>query len=587
MSAAHWFSLILNYAMKLMHGLRVSAMRYAARASYNANTRHRECAETTRVEILNSVYRWLRPKDPSISANAPVLDNPIPLSALMAWLNGLAGSGKSTLARTIAEWCASKERGGRVLAASFFCDRFDDDCSNVKLIFPTIARQLASALPPSFGKALQQALKDNPGDICGYLPSYQFEKLIVEPLRSVPEPPPEEAYVVVIDALDECKDDSAISVILAALSLHADALRHLRFVITSRPETHISAGFRDEELRKHAHSLRLASVPEEWTRRDIITFLRTRFKEIRQCYEGLREDWPDDGVLDTIAHQACGIFIYASTLLDYISDRKYVVDPKSALESLLNPSTGSDSEDSEPSEARSPMTPLYALYTDVMKSAYPDGTKLDKPTRKRLRLVLGSIVVLRDQLSPAELGSLLQLDEDTVRSTLQRLHSVINVPEVSRKDEVIRVIHPSFHDFLLDPSRRSDTRSARLAVDPQRQHIEVAKLCLQALGALDRDMCHIEARQLPNNEITDLEDLKTAHLPLHLQYACKHWAHHLSNGTKTVDDDDVANLLEDFCRNRILMWLECLSLMGSMDGVVEALQDAMRALKVRRILQNR
>jgi hypothetical protein len=54
--------------------------------------------------------------------------------------------------------------------------------------------------------------------------------------------------VVVIDALDECKDDTTISVILASLSIHVTELSSLKFLITSHPEQHIMSRFKLDGL---------------------------------------------------------------------------------------------------------------------------------------------------------------------------------------------------------------------------------------------------------------------------------------------------------------------------------------------------
>ena len=59
------------------------------------------------------------------------------------WLNGLAGTGKSTIAQTIAERLFADGQ----LGASFFCSRDFEDRSNLKLIFPTLAVQLARKYP--------------------------------------------------------------------------------------------------------------------------------------------------------------------------------------------------------------------------------------------------------------------------------------------------------------------------------------------------------------------------------------------------------------------------------------------------------
>jgi len=56
------------------------------------------------------------------------------------------------------------------------------------------------------------------------------------------------------------------------------------------------------------------------------------------------------------------------------------------------------------------------------------------------------MVLLLDPLSSRRLASLLDVDIDSVADVLWGLESVIMIPRSS--DQVIRVIHPSFHDFL-------------------------------------------------------------------------------------------------------------------------------------------
>jgi hypothetical protein len=60
-------------------------------------------------------------------------------------------------------------------------------------------------------------------------------------------------------------------------------------------------------------------------------------------------------------------------------------------------------------------------------------------------MILGTIVVLRDSLSPLAIEQLLDLEPKSVRMTLTHLHSVIIVPEDDIS--VIRLLHPSF-DFI-------------------------------------------------------------------------------------------------------------------------------------------
>ena len=93
-----------------------------------------------------------------------------------------------------------------------------------------------------------EALAANP-DINRSLPSIQLEKLIVEPLKAATGTSLE-GQVIIIDALDECRDDGAVSAIISALSQFTADLRPLKFLITSRPEIRIVKGFRYESLLK-------------------------------------------------------------------------------------------------------------------------------------------------------------------------------------------------------------------------------------------------------------------------------------------------------------------------------------------------
>ena len=129
------------------------------------------------------------------------------------WLNGLAGTGKSAIAQTIAERVFADGR----LGASFFCSRGDEDRSNLQLIFPTLAFQLAQRYP-AFRSSLIPLLQSDP-DIVHESLREQMQRLLVEPLRSA-----NISTVIVIDALDECRDEEPESAILLVLGESAPNL---------------------------------------------------------------------------------------------------------------------------------------------------------------------------------------------------------------------------------------------------------------------------------------------------------------------------------------------------------------------------
>ncbi|KAF9778476.1 hypothetical protein BJ322DRAFT_1014775, partial [Thelephora terrestris] len=126
------------------------------------------------------------------------------------WLNGLAGTGKSTIAQTIAERPFAEGR----LGASFFCSRDFEDRSNLRFIFPTLAVQLARTYT-KFRSIFVTLVRSDP-EVAHESLYGQMDKLIVQPLVESAI-----STVIVIDALDECKDDEPASAILSVLGVRA------------------------------------------------------------------------------------------------------------------------------------------------------------------------------------------------------------------------------------------------------------------------------------------------------------------------------------------------------------------------------
>ena len=137
------------------------------------------------------------------------------------WLNGLAGTGKSTIAQTFAERMFADGK----LGASFFCSRDIADRNNLQVIFPTLAFQLAYRYPLFRDKVLR-VLKACP-DVAWESLCSQMEKLIVGPLKAAFIP-----TLIIIDALDECKDEGPASAILSILSCYVNQIPNVKFFIT-------------------------------------------------------------------------------------------------------------------------------------------------------------------------------------------------------------------------------------------------------------------------------------------------------------------------------------------------------------------
>jgi len=108
------------------------------RLHHTANARHlcgnrQGCLGGTREGVLRDIEDWFTSDQ----------------GQCVFWLNGLAGTGKSTIAQTFAN--------GK-LGASFFCSRDFEDRSNLQMILPMLAFQLACQYP-RFRKELLEVLK--------------------------------------------------------------------------------------------------------------------------------------------------------------------------------------------------------------------------------------------------------------------------------------------------------------------------------------------------------------------------------------------------------------------------------------------
>ena len=223
------------------------------------------CLRGTRETVLNEIELWIKDFNKS-----PIF-----------WLNGLAGTGKSTISKTVSE----RAFADGLLGGSFFCSRDFGNRSDLHLIFPTLAFQLARKYP-AFRSILVPLLRSNP-DVAHESLYSQMEKLIVEPLRLAGV-----STVIVIDALDECKDEEPSSAFLSVLGRFVERIPRVKFFITGRPEPRIKTGFRPPLLTDSTDVFVLHDVHPVLINDDIRLFLKHELSELAQRRR--LDRWPSD-----------------------------------------------------------------------------------------------------------------------------------------------------------------------------------------------------------------------------------------------------------------------------------------------------
>ena len=494
------------------------------------------CLTGTREGVLNEIECWAEDFDKS-----PVF-----------WLNGLAGTGKSTIAQTIAE----RAFANGSLGASFFCSRGYEDRSNLKSIFPTLAFQLAQK-HSNFRSSLIPLLHSNPDVIYESLQD-QMQKLLVGPLQSA-----DVSTVIVIDALDECRDEDPESAILLVLGQLISEIPGVKFFVTSRPETHIMTGFRGPLLGRLTEVFILHNVEPSTVNNDIHHFFKHKLSTLAQQHGGV-QGWPTDEQLDVLCQRAAGYFVYAVATVNFLKHK--FQSPLDRLDMLLKSSEGTTHEGRASLKSH---TSLDSLYTSILQTAFHEN---DADDDMIVCSVLSAMVLVTNPLSPSAITTLIGFGDNPVQHILRSIQSLLLLPEDPTSP--VQPFHKSFPDFIMDSSRCLDKR---FYISPD-YNIQLVLCCLRLMStSLEKNMCSIPDYAL-NSDVKDLaKRINESGIHGALEYACRSWHKHLIGTDHRAAD--VVSALQCFLEQKFLLWLEVLSVLGAVGGAVDALNMVTKWLK--------
>ncbi|KDR84223.1 hypothetical protein GALMADRAFT_702712 [Galerina marginata CBS 339.88] len=419
-----------------------------------------KCHPGTRVAILEHLVAW---------AGALAYAYPI------IWLHGPAGAGKSAILRTIAQMFDPD-----LLVASFFFFRTAAGRNNADHFIATIAYQLALSIPAT-RSYIEKAVENNPL-IFSLSLWHQARALIVSPILSVCDEDPSFASspkprVIIVDGLDECRGPGKQCDVLQVLCHILQSLPiPFAVLVASRPEHHIRDAFDFGDLNKSSSRLSLDNAYNADT--DIKKYLTDSFDAIKAnprlvSYLPTSSPWPSKEVLSKLVAKASGQFIFASTVVKFVSSTRH--NPARRLDIILGTLEAGNLK---------PFEQLDVLYSTIFFSIDPEDLT------NALR-VLGVLIVpynehaLGRSRTPALLERLLHLDHGEVRHLLFDLESLLTV---GRDDEGIRFFHASLSDFLFDKSR-----SGQLSIDAGSIYADLARHCINHLPtSADQDWTGIQ-----------------------------------------------------------------------------------------------
>lgn len=378
----------------------------------------------------------------------------------------------------------------------------------------------------------------------------QWIHLIYQPLSRVKRNPKSPLVLVfVFDALDECGRQEDIQTLLQLLAetKTLEAVK-LRVLVTSRPEIPIRLGFRAISGDTHEDFV-LHNIAPPVIQHDISIFLKHEMGIIRR-ENLLPSDWPTKENLELLVEKSGGLFIYAVTVCRFIHDHRWL--PAKRLEIVFERN----------SHEQSPERRLDEMYVQILENSIfqNDCDEKEKDLlSQRFQSIVGPIIVLFDPLSITVLTSLFPTLSETIQITLAPLNSLLDVSD--DRDTPVRLLHPSFRDFLLNQER---CQARRFWIDQRKAHHNVAEQCLYLMSkTLKKNICRLETPGTPRSAIDST--VLNLLLPPQLQYACQYWVSHLQKKIPSVND---ATQVHVFLRTHFLHWLEALSLMGKItEGV--------------------
>ena len=468
------------------------------------------CTKNTRKALLDKLEVW---------ANNET-------TTKVYWLNGMAGTGKTTIAYSFSEILREKDS----LGGTFFCSHLRVDTSDVRRIIPTISFQLAH-FSPSLSHLIMDVVEGYP-DCSSWKIGKQFQNLIFKPLTTVYQDSREELVVpvIILDALDECSDQTLVVELLSVILKHSKTLP-VKVFITSRPEAKLKGTF-DHFSRGHFNFI-LHEVEDEIVKADIELYVKAYLCDM---YNG-GLNWPAQDELERLVDKCGTLFIYAATICKYVAEKGRHNMPRRL----------SDAVNSKMELASGLKNPLCILYERILDAAYVNANDREK---RDIDMVLKAVVYVYNPLSVDAISALIQMPKGHAETALSSLYSLIYIP--SKPDMPISIFHTSFYDFISNQGF-----SAKHYLDPSISHNSLAIQCLKLM----------EKEWSVEYEVPYLAKRKCEEISESLAYACGSWAFHFTY----ADIPNGSAKLRVFFQKYLLRWMDCLSILGKLETAIYSL----------------
>jgi hypothetical protein len=455
------------------------------------------------------------------------------------WIKGYPGIGKSAISSSLVEQLRSSKR----LGSSFFFQRANAAVMTSGTLWRTVAYDLARQYP-LIRKNLVAVLETE-DMVSAANPEKLFLQLIDGPLMATGEIPSDRLPVIVIECggLDGLQSEDRKD-LRQTLKRWSSLPGRFKLVVTSRGENDIARLF---STTKHdLIELCAGQKVDSQSSDDIRTFLEVQFREIAAQYtRSLPPSWPGYDIIMVLATKAAGLFIWAKTVVKFVS----LGDPEEQLHKLLegNGAVG-----------------LSSLYSWILNTSFPNPTG---EFIRSFRSVLGGIILVKSPLATSSVEHLLSIRGPTLEYICNGLQPVMD------SQDILRINHQSFVDFLIDQNQCPQI--FRIERKVASRNLTLA--CLQTMRRdLRFNICDLKSSYLLNSDVPELDSRIKRFIPPALSYSCRFWASHLA---ETAFDIEILESLQYFMSRQFLFWLEVLSFLKQMNlgsGMLRLLTEWIR-----------
>ncbi|KAM0264674.1 hypothetical protein ACHAQJ_000499 [Trichoderma viride] len=474
--------------------------------------------EDTNGGLLKGAYDWI------IKHNDFIAWKNEPRSRLL-WIKGDAGKGKTMLMCGIIDELQSQTTSPYY----FFCQATDPRLNNATAILRGLIylladknRRLLSYIQEKYDQAGTTLFQDT--NAWAAL-SQMFTKLLEDPSLV--------NQVFMIDALDECLMDRER---LLDLVVKNSANSRVKWIVSSRNWTEIEV-----QLSTLSQKVLLSLELNEQSVSEAVRFYIDYKTALLKERTGL-DDETELKVREYLTDNARGTFLWVALVCKDLS--KLAVRKRHVLKKMVE----------FPPE-------LGPLYERMMKQIRESE---DSDTCER---ILRLVAVVHRPISLAELASLLDIPDDFKDEDLEELVAACGSFIVVREG-VVWFVHQSAKDFLL--------QDKTLISELGGQHQAVLCRSLDILSmTLYRNMYNLRHS---GTLIKDHASSQSPDVLRHVRYSCVFWVDHLKAANDLERNIHESSLLDDgivhrFLKEKLLNWLEALSLM-------ERMSDAARTVRI-------